>query len=109
MGSPGPGFVQTKPSTERADDESLFWRHERLHRRIMCGGDDALIDADRQALEDRALSIADGAVDEENALWEEHRRVLPSWLSRVEPQRRRWFSVTDHHWRSQSKRVGLPW
>jgi secernin len=109
MGGVGPGFVQTKPSTERVDDESLFWRHERLHRRIVCGGNEALIEADRLALQERALSIAEGAVDDENALWEEHRRVLPSWLARVEPQRRRLLSITDHHWRSQSKRVGLPW
>lgn len=68
--------------TDRADDDSLWWRHERLHRRVM--RDPArlrsLFVPERDALEARWL------IDppEPRAAFAEGDRLLAQWTARVE-------------------------
>lgn len=61
---------------ERADEASLWWRHERLHRAALRDWDarSGVVEAERAAMEDEASVDA----------WRQHREVLPAWLARVE-------------------------
>jgi secernin len=105
------------PSPEGADKESLWWRHERLHRAVMERGfgafeaTRALFEAEREALEHEAWLCEDSA--SARATWERHRELALSWAERVEAagvtaasnglgaRARRWF------WQREAKRDGL--
>jgi hypothetical protein len=66
---------------ERADEASLWWWHERLHRAVL--GDwearSGVVEAERAMLEAKHFGSADVPT-----AWAEHREVLPAWLGRVE-------------------------
>jgi hypothetical protein len=74
------------PAGEGCDGESLFWRHERLHRatlkdyaRLKAG-----FDEERKAMQRRFVAAADAAADSAlQTCWEEHRQTIPAWTSRV--------------------------
>ena len=91
------------------DSQSLFWRHERLHRLVLkdYAQRKQLFDFDRLALESRFLSSATDSYspDECESMWEEHRSVLPEWISVVENSNRRKspFSLFDRYWAKQNK------
>ncbi|MBL8677550.1 MAG: C69 family dipeptidase [Myxococcales bacterium] len=105
------------PSPEGADRESLWWRHERLHRAVMQRGfgafeaTKALFEAERAELEREAWEASDDASASE--LWERHRALAVAWAERVEhasitpatgglsARARRWF------WEREAKRDGL--
>lgn len=73
--------VDTGPAPgEGADRESLFWRHERLHRLALHAYDEARasFEAERQALEARLLDAGDA-----KAAWAEHREEAARWASRA--------------------------
>jgi dipeptidase len=101
----GAGPVDTGPTpTQRFDAESLFWRHERLHRAVLRSYEPrrATFEAERRAMEQRAL--ASGAVE----VWREHRERLGDWLARataVVPEKR--TSAFDAYWRIQNVRDGI--
>lgn len=61
------------PPGEKSDGESLWWRHERLHRAVLANwqGRAAPVIAAARALE------AEDAPD----AWERHRQRIPEWLS----------------------------
>lgn len=65
---------------ERADAESLWWRHERLHRAVLESWDtrEPLIAPERAALEQKLLDSSDVA-----AAWRAHREALPGWLEKA--------------------------
>jgi secernin len=65
---------------EVADEASLWWRHERLHRAVLEGWEARapLVEVPRAALEARLLESTDVA-----AAWEAHCEALPSWLEAV--------------------------
>jgi dipeptidase len=90
-----------RPADERPDQESLFWRHERLHRQVMATQWTADLEQRRFAFEAMALSNNDA-----NATWEEHRRLLPAWLALVPSGRHRWWSSTGRYWRRQNAALG---
>ncbi len=108
----GSGATDTgpAPSAERSDEESLWWRHERLHRAVMQRGyqrSAALFERERDELE-RAVSDAASASD----AWREHRERAIAWRAQVEAQlksERRAVSarVSEWFWRRESKRDGL--
>ncbi len=110
----GRGQVDTgpPPGERRFDGESLFWRHERLHRAVL--RDEAqrrpLLEPLRDALEHDALlgaTRADAA--RASALFEEHRAALPGWLDRVSaapPSRR--AGPFDVYWRALDLLDGVP-
>jgi secernin len=105
----GPG-----PAVGRADESSLFWRHERLHRAVMRRSYEAardVFEADRAELERAAWR---GGIDagEATELFRTHRERLPAWAAAVEattssPARgvserlSRWF------WAREAEREGL--
>lgn len=113
----GPFDTGPCPSPEGAERESLWWRHERLHRAVMARGYGsfevarALFEQERSQLEARALRCEE--VREAMALWSEHRARALEWAERVERSGvrsagpavgagvRRWF------WARQARRDGL--
>jgi len=96
------------PAGERADDQSLFWLHERLHREVLRGYAvrSAVLEGERGALEARVLgaSTPQGIRD----AWAEHREAVPRWLEKVRavpPRSGGW--AFDAWWRKQSRLDGL--
>ncbi len=85
------------------DVDSLWWRHERLHRLLLSDWSRfPAVRAQADALEARAL--ADGADDE--GLWQEHRSAVDAWRAAVEtPGARR---RPARFWRAQSALDGVP-
>jgi secernin len=103
----GEGIVRTGPRAGAGyDTESLFWRHERLHRAALksYGVSRALFEADRTALEAELLSGASSSPEVRQACWERHRQIIPEWAARVEggTKGRVIFSAFGRYWQRQS-------
>ncbi|MCC7075043.1 MAG: C69 family dipeptidase [Deltaproteobacteria bacterium] len=82
--SPAPGG--------RPDDESLWWRHERLHRAVLAAWDErAPIVQARAAELERALG------DHDEDAWERHRAALPQWTREASAVGRERRSLA-HRW-----------
>lgn len=97
------------PRAAGADGESLFWRHERLHRLVLRDHEArrATFEPARAALEARALGASTPRAASE--VWAEHREAVLAWAdeaARVRPTRR--AALFDAYWRVQSLRDGLP-
>jgi secernin len=74
---------------EGFDQESLFWRHERLHRTVLKDYTrlKALFNEEREAMRARFAAIGDaGESQSMQACWDEHRAVIPTWTARVRAQ-----------------------
>jgi dipeptidase len=89
---------------ERADEQSLFWRHERLHREVLRSFEErrAAFEGERAALE---AKVEDAATPEAiRQAWEEHREAVPRWLEKARAVGLRsggW--AFDAWWRKQSR------
>lgn len=102
-------------AAENFDDESLWWRHERLHRLTL--GDyarrRAMTEIARRELEAKFLALSNGGLPTAadcRATWDEHRAVLPTWLDRIarEARRdRRWW-LTRAYWKEQNLLDQMP-
>ncbi|HEY7547556.1 MAG TPA: C69 family dipeptidase, partial [Blastocatellia bacterium] len=93
------------------DYESLFWRHERLHRLALRNYEQSrtAFDAERRALEEKSASDSVDATNRDyQSMWEEHRRVIPEWMSRVEEVAgaAKRFSPFQRYWARQAKADG---
>jgi dipeptidase len=91
------------PPTDRADEHSLWWRHERLHRRAI--GDHALaaaIAGERDAIEARWLAVPPSPCD----AFAEGDRALAGWLARP-PGRDTRPPLVRRYWRIRDRRAGL--
>lgn len=91
------------PGSEGADRESLFWRHERLHRIVLRAYDArrALFEADRAALEQRAM-------EGDSGVWEQHRAAVLEWADRAaRVPAGRGHPLFDAYWSRQSRRDRL--
>lgn len=75
----------------RPDPESLWWRHERLHRAVLANFGER---APRVQARVRALQDAHGLSPE---LWRHHREALPAWLAEVQSVGREERSLA-HRW-----------
>jgi dipeptidase len=93
--------------TDGADDDSLWWRHERLHRRVMRNPDRLLplFMPERDEIERRWLAEP----PEPKAAFAEGDRLLAGWISRVTD-----VEVPDtrpgrlrRYWRARDRRAGL--
>ncbi len=96
------------PAPVRPDRESLYWRHERLHRAVLRGYDArrATFESERLALEDRFA--AETSPDSIREAWSAHREATVSWLAlaeRAPAQRRDW--AFHAWWSAQSRRDGI--
>lgn len=102
------------PAGESYDAESLWWRHERLHRLTL--GDyalgRALFEVERRELEAKFLLLGNGALPaaECRTAWNEHQAILPNWIDRVarEAKRDRRGWLTRRYWLQQNELDGLP-
>jgi secernin len=101
--SPGEGY----------DGESLFWRHERLHRLVLKNYEPL-----KQLFNDARLALEAGFGSSNpneysnlycNETWERHRQILPEWLRLVakELPNDAKFSLFDRYWRQQEKLDGM--
>ena len=90
---------------ERFDDQSLFWRHERLHRAVVTAPARAqLFEADRIALEARVIDDVAGA----DAAWATHREATLVWQERVGAPKSPGISPFGRYWAAQTKQAGMP-
>lgn len=112
----GDGLISTLlPAGEGYDAESLFWRHERLHRLTL--GDyarrRAMFEVERRELEAKFLSIGDSSLLTAagcQTTWDEHQSVLPNWIDRIASETnsdRRW-RLTRRYWQEQNLLDHLP-
>lgn len=103
----GGALVDTGPAPRArgSDEQSLFWRSERLHRAVLRDYERrrATFEAERAELEARARTATDAA-----EIWREHRERVRDWTSRAvaAPTSRR-PSAFDLYWRLQSFRDGV--
>lgn len=91
---------------EQADAESLWWRHERLHRAVLADWQrrrDVASD-ERAQLEARSFATTVEQIEQSLELWSEHRRALPSW---IEQALALGSAKVRGFWRRQSRRDGL--
>jgi secernin len=111
----GEGLAHAGPPAGAGyDAESLFWRHERLHRAALksYGACRALFEADRAALEAEFLLSAASSPEARQACWERHRQIVPEWAARVErgAKGRATHSAFGRYWMRQAAldQVGSP-
>jgi dipeptidase len=100
---------------EGYDAESLWWRHERLHRLTL--GDyarrRAMTEIARRELEAKFLSLSNGDLPTAAACqtaWDEHLAMLPDWIDRIAYEARhdrRWF-LTRRYWQQQNLLDQIP-
>jgi len=103
------------PRAEGHDEESLWWRHERLHRAVMLrdyGAAKVRFERERAAVERAAWEGTGGNAREASEHWEAHRGLVREWTRAVEEapragarglsdRARQWF------WARESRRDGL--
>lgn len=111
----GGGISTGAIAGERFDADSLWWRHEQLHRLTL--GDyarrRATSEIERRELEARILSFGSGELPtaaECQTAWDEHRAILPDWIDRIAREanhdRRGW--LTRNYWQQQNEVDSLP-
>lgn len=102
-------------AAEGYNSESLFWRHELLHRMTL--GDyarrRAMTEVERRELEAKFLSFGNESLPsaaECQIAWDEHLAILPEWTDRIAREashdRRGW--LTRRYWRQQNEADRLP-
>ena len=111
VGDEGDEAIDVGPAPgERFDPQSLFWRHERLHRKMLMRrfGDIDEFDAQRRLLQQRAFDIgnSDASVQELSQIWQQHRRQVLQWSEAV-PAPRRLGGPFQMYWHYQNWRDGL--
>ncbi len=99
------------PPGEGYDDESLFWRHERLHRTVLgnYAARRAMFEVERAEMQARVLAATDEALRPGDGrvcqqVWEEHRQLIPEWVARAEKQARpdRRSMLARRYWNRQN-------
>ncbi|MBI2432131.1 MAG: peptidase U34 [Candidatus Hydrogenedentes bacterium] len=96
------------PTSGQLADQSLWWRHERFHRRVLRNPAAffPLFQRERDALEARWLEHVPGTEE----AFEEHNRLLREWEARVwkshSPDIRPRF--VRHYWSRRNRRAVLP-
>jgi secernin len=98
---------------EGFDRESLFWRHEGLHRATLKDYPalKALYEEERRAMQGRFVAAAESA--DGGALqscWDEHLEIIPAWAARVEERAARINGRNRFttYWEKQSRLDGFP-
>ncbi len=71
---------------EGYDGRSLFWLHERLHRRVMLSHETLApaLEPDLAMLQERAVAASGDPAGEAQRVWDEHLGLLTEWVERVE-------------------------
>lgn len=82
----------------RPDTDSLWWRHERLHRAVLASWTERASTAQARAAE---LEAAAGGGED---AWQRHRAALPEWLREVEAKGRERRSLAQRwYWRRMER------
>lgn len=112
----GGELISTGPkAVEGYDSESLFWRHERLHRHALSDYARlrALFEIDRREMEAKFLSLSNGELPTAakcQTAWDEHLAILPEWSGRLSRaatrDRRSWMA--QRYWQEQNRLDGVP-
>jgi dipeptidase len=96
------------------DAESLFWRHERLHRLALKDYEhfkDRIDDA-KTAMEARFMASSDTDITPQQCaeMWEEHRQAIPEWLNRIakDSVKSSAYSLYHRYWSQQNKLDSIP-
>jgi secernin len=98
-------LLQAEPrAQEKSDGESLWWRHERLHRAVLANwqGRAAPVIAEARKLEAHAHDAHDA-----HDVWERHRAAIPAWLSLARAPGETRTLVDRWYWRRMSRLDGL--
>ena len=110
----GGDIISTAPKPQMTyDSESLFWRHERLHRLVLKDYNKLkeTFDDARVALEANFVSLPPGDITTSfcRQAWELHRQALPDWLNLVEQAstKRGKLSLFNVYWSQQEKLDGM--
>jgi dipeptidase len=95
------------------DSESLFWRHERLHRLVLADYERrrAVFEGDRRALEARIIDAVNNGDLNFQSYWEEHRSIISDWAERVEESSRPIkpnISMFQGYWNNQQDKDNVP-
>ena len=86
----------------RPDGESLWWRHERLHRATLASY------AERATLVQARIAALEADASDAPDVWERHRTALPEWLREVEGVGRERRSLSQHwYWRRMERLESL--
>jgi secernin len=108
----GRGRVDTgpMPGEEGYDAQSLFWRHERLHRAVLESYDRrrASFEGERVAFETKVFAETGPTAARASEIFAEHRERVRAWHDMAIASGRRLPSVAGAWWRRQSKRDGIP-
>lgn len=94
--------LDTGPAASVASDrESLWWRHERLHRAVLAGWETR-----GAAAATRARALESDARDDPEA-WRRHRECLPAWLASTESQPASLSFSHRRYWNRMNRLDGL--
>jgi dipeptidase len=95
---------------EGYDGDSLFWRHERLHRLALCdySNNKSLFDDERIAMQSKFDSLVSDKSYQD--CWDEHLDRIPAWTNRVEQSMagRRRLSLFNRYWNEQRQLDRIP-
>lgn len=104
---------------DRFDARTLWWRHERLHRRALAGEFAGFLEEirpERDALEaqfqQRTRELLRGGADAERSriieqCWREAGEMEDRWAARLAPPRRQRDTAFDSGWKAMNRLAGL--
>ncbi|MFL6214296.1 MAG: C69 family dipeptidase [Blastocatellia bacterium] len=98
---------------EGGDGDSLFWRHEQLHRATLkeYARLKALFDEERKSMQSRFVTATESTTgDAMQRCWDEHRQIIPLWTQRVREQTGRASRSSRFlsYWEKQNRLDHLP-
>ncbi|MEW6128420.1 MAG: C69 family dipeptidase [Acidobacteriota bacterium] len=109
------GIIQTgKPPQISYDTDSLFWRHERLHRLVLRDYENLkpVFDDARLALEASFTTLPAQAFTPEICAktWQQHFDNLNDWINQIEKAgiKKQRLSMFQRYWAQQEKLDGMP-
>jgi dipeptidase len=110
----GSNIISIEPKPQATyDAASLFWRHERLHRRVLKDYQalKEIFNDARAALEASFVpsQVTGFTASECHEAWERHRQALPDWIDKVEQasSNRARVSMFNAYWSQQEKLDGM--
>jgi secernin len=108
----GGGRVDTGPAPREAgyDEDTLFWRHERLHRAVLESYDRrrASFEGERVAFETKVFTETSPTAARASEIFAEHRERVRAWHDAAVASGRGMPSIAGAWWRRQSRRDGVP-
>lgn len=108
----GGGIIDTGPQPgEGYDEESLYWRHEELHRLALRNYDESrrLLEDGRRQMEERFTDSAPSSNVACQRMWEEHREIIPQWAERLKAVSSKKNEPLFHRfWAKESEADRLP-